>query len=53
MGDTIQVRLELSCDLFAALPQDPEHFVPQMRLAAAAKWYELVEIPCCTRRHAS
>jgi predicted HTH domain antitoxin len=41
MSDTVQVTFELRRELFAALRQDPDHFVPEMRLAAAAKWYEL------------
>ena len=44
MSDTVQVNFELSRDLFAALRQDPAHFVPEMRLAAAVKWYELGKI---------
>ena len=39
--DTVQVSLELPRGLFAALRQDPPNFIRQMRLAAAAKWYEI------------
>ncbi len=41
MADTVQVCFEIRRDAFSALRQDPEHFVPEMRLAAAVKWYEL------------
>ena len=41
MSDHILVSFELNKDVFSALRQDPEHFIPEMRLAAAAKWYEL------------
>ena len=41
MNDTVQVCFELPRDAFSAIRQDPEHFVPEMRLAAAVKWYEL------------
>ena len=36
----IQVSFELSSDVFSALRQDPAGFVREMRVAAAAKWYE-------------
>ena len=41
MADTVQLCFEIRRDAFSALRQDPEHFVPEMRLAAAVKWYEL------------
>jgi len=41
MGDTVQVSFTINRDIFSALRQDPEHFVPELRLAAAVKWYEL------------
>ncbi len=41
LTDTVQVSLELPRGLFAALRQDPPNFIRQMRLAAAAKWYEI------------
>jgi predicted HTH domain antitoxin len=39
--DTVRVEIELPVDVLSALHQDPEHFVQEMRLAAAIKWYEL------------
>ena len=41
MTETIQVTFTLNRDVFSALREDPEHFVPELRLAAAVKWYEL------------
>jgi predicted HTH domain antitoxin len=41
MSDTVQVSFSINRDIFSALRQDPEHFVPELRLAAAVKWYEL------------
>ncbi len=41
MSDTVQITFEINRDVFAALRQDPETFVPELRLAAAVKWYEL------------
>jgi predicted HTH domain antitoxin len=37
----IEVRMELPEGVMAALRRDPEGFARDMRLAAAAKWYEL------------
>lgn len=39
--DTVQVAIELPRDVLAALRLDPTSFVRQMRLTAAAKWYEM------------
>ena len=41
MNDTVQISFTLNRDIFSALRQDPDHFVPELRLAAAVKWYEL------------
>ena len=41
MSDTIQVTFTVNRDIFSALRQDPDHFVPELLLAAAVKWYEL------------
>jgi predicted HTH domain antitoxin len=41
VSDTIQISFSLRRDAFSAIREDPEHFVPEMRLAAAVKWYEL------------
>ena len=39
--DTVEVSIELPRDILSALRQDPASFVQEMRLAAAAKWYEI------------
>jgi predicted HTH domain antitoxin len=41
MADTVHLLFEISREVFSALRQDPDQFVPEMRLAAAVKWYEL------------
>jgi predicted HTH domain antitoxin len=41
MNDTVQISFTINRDIFSALRQDPDHFVPELRLAAAVKWYEL------------
>lgn len=44
MADTVQLTLELPADLFSTLRQNPETFLREMRLAAAAKWYETQQL---------
>ncbi len=39
--DTVHVSIELPREVLSALRQDPDNFVREMRLAAAAKWYEM------------
>jgi predicted HTH domain antitoxin len=41
MSDNFKVSFTVTRDIFSALRQDTEHFVPELRLAAAVKWYEL------------
>ena len=38
--EMVQVNIELPCEIFSALRQDPAGFVREMRAAAAVKWYE-------------
>lgn len=40
----IQVTIEISDGVLAALRKDPEAFARDLRLAAAVKWYELCQI---------
>ena len=39
--DTVKVSIELPREALSALRQDPVNFVREMRLTAAAKWYEM------------
>ncbi len=41
MSDMVQISFDMTRDVFSALRKDPESFVPELRLAAAVKWYEL------------
>ncbi|MCA1959996.1 MAG: UPF0175 family protein [Desulfomonile sp.] len=36
-----RITIDLPDDAFSALRSSPEDFVSEMRLAAAAKWYEI------------
>ncbi|MCC5617446.1 UPF0175 family protein [Nostoc sp. CHAB 5836] len=38
------VPIQLPETVFSALRKNPEEFIQEMRIAAAAKWYELGEI---------
>jgi Uncharacterised protein family (UPF0175) len=40
MSELVQLSFTVNRDVFAALRQDPEQFVPELRLTASAKWYE-------------
>lgn len=44
MVETVQVSIELPVSVLSALRQDPEHFVQEMRLTAAVKWYEMERV---------
>ena len=37
MSDTVQISFTVNREIFAALRQDPDHFILEMRLAAAVK----------------
>jgi hypothetical protein len=41
---TVQVTIGFSEAVFSALRQTPASFVREMRLASAAKWYELGQL---------
>jgi len=41
IGMSTQITIDLPDDAFSALRSSPENFVKEMRLAAAAKWYEI------------
>lgn len=38
---SVQIQIELPESVFSALRSNPDHFVREMRLAAAVKWYEI------------
>jgi len=44
MNDTVLLTLEMPGSVFSALRQEPEAFLHEMRLAAAAKWYETGQV---------
>ena len=37
----VTVAFELPEDVFSSMRKDPDHFVQELRLAAAVKWYEM------------
>ncbi|UCH98726.1 MAG: UPF0175 family protein [Candidatus Aminicenantes bacterium] len=41
---SVQVSIDLPEDVFAATRSTPQHFVKEMRLAAAIKWYEIGKV---------
>jgi predicted HTH domain antitoxin len=41
---TVKVNVELPEEVFSSTRSTPEHFIKEMRLAAAAKWYEMEKI---------
>ena len=38
---SVTVSFEFSEDVFSSLRKDPDRFAKELRLAAAAKWYEM------------
>ena len=38
---TVQISIEMDRSVLSAMRQDPPNFAREMRLAAAAKWYEM------------
>ena len=40
----VQINVELPEEVFSATRSTPEHFVKEIRLAAAVKWYEMERI---------
>jgi predicted HTH domain antitoxin len=40
----VQLQVELPEEVFSVTRSTPEHFVKEMRLAAAVKWYEIGKI---------
>ncbi len=41
---SVQLTIDLPEDVFPILRTDPKHFVEEMRLAAAIKWFEIGQI---------
>lgn len=42
--ETVHISIDLPRGVLAALRQDPDSFVREMRLAAAIKWYEVQRV---------
>ena len=40
----ISISMDMPADIFSALHRSPVEFAAEMRIAAAAKWYEIGEI---------
>lgn len=41
---TVSVTMDLPVEAFSIVRSTPEHFVREMRLMAAVKWYELGQV---------
>ena len=42
--DTVHIEIELPVNVLSPTGQNPDHFVQEMRIAAAIKWYEMALI---------